>query len=216
MKKHNARQPLVAILEGNPLIILALERVVAELDWQTTIVNFFSDLPGEVDLVLVPVSGREDLVGPLQNWTKHPDPPRILLFPHDAVALQNAKSMSSKVAAIVPPSFSTDCIRSVIALVAEGHQVIPATRCGTHQASESSDMRDVLPSLLTAREIEILREVAKGESNKAIAKNFGISAHTVEAHVSSVMRKLNVSNRTQAALAFDGKATTILSGSSLE
>jgi DNA-binding NarL/FixJ family response regulator len=48
---------------------------------------------------------------------------------------------------------------------------------------------------LTAREREVLRYIARGYLYKEIAQRLGISAKTVEAHVSSVLRKLQLSNR---------------------
>ncbi len=48
---------------------------------------------------------------------------------------------------------------------------------------------------LTAREREVLRHIARGYMYKEIALRLGISAKTVEAHVSSVLRKLQLSNR---------------------
>ena len=48
---------------------------------------------------------------------------------------------------------------------------------------------------LTAREREVLRHIARGYLYKEIAQRLGISAKTVEAHVSAVLRKLQLSNR---------------------
>ena len=48
---------------------------------------------------------------------------------------------------------------------------------------------------LTAREREVLRLIARGYLYKEIALRLGISAKTVEAHVSAVLRKLQLSNR---------------------
>ena len=48
---------------------------------------------------------------------------------------------------------------------------------------------------LTAREREVLRHIARGYLYKEIALRLGISAKTVEAHVSAVLRKLQLSNR---------------------
>ena len=48
---------------------------------------------------------------------------------------------------------------------------------------------------LTAREIEVLRHIARGYMYKEIALRLNISAKTVEAHVSAVLRKLQLSNR---------------------
>ncbi|HUI90090.1 MAG TPA: response regulator transcription factor [Anaerolineales bacterium] len=53
---------------------------------------------------------------------------------------------------------------------------------------------------LTARELDILRLVAQGHSNKEIAKQLTIAEETVHAHVSNILNKLHLASRTQAAL----------------
>jgi NarL family two-component system response regulator LiaR len=53
---------------------------------------------------------------------------------------------------------------------------------------------------LSEREIEILRSVAQGLSNQEIADRFVISERTVRTHVSSILAKLHLASRTQAAL----------------
>jgi len=53
---------------------------------------------------------------------------------------------------------------------------------------------------LTAREREVLKLIAEGMINKEIATKLYISEKTVKNHVSSIFRKLNVSDRTQAAI----------------
>jgi two-component system nitrate/nitrite response regulator NarL len=55
------------------------------------------------------------------------------------------------------------------------------------------------PSLLTSRERQILSWIAAGDSNRRIAGRLAISEHTVRAHLRNLMRKLDVSNRAQAA-----------------
>ncbi|PFL95489.1 response regulator [Bacillus cereus] len=54
--------------------------------------------------------------------------------------------------------------------------------------------------VLTARENEVLQLLAKGMSNKEVASVLVITEKTVKAHVSSILSKLNLSDRTQAAL----------------
>jgi two-component system, NarL family, nitrate/nitrite response regulator NarL len=53
--------------------------------------------------------------------------------------------------------------------------------------------------MLTAREREILQCIARGDSNKAIARTFDLSVHTVKRHVANILGKLGVSSRVQAA-----------------
>jgi DNA-binding NarL/FixJ family response regulator len=56
------------------------------------------------------------------------------------------------------------------------------------------------PETLTERETDVLRLVAKGRANKEIAHELNIGEKTVKSHVSSILAKLNVPSRTQAAL----------------
>jgi DNA-binding NarL/FixJ family response regulator len=53
---------------------------------------------------------------------------------------------------------------------------------------------------LSPREMEILQHIAQGKSNKEIAYELGISRQTVKNHMTSILRKLAVNDRTQAAI----------------
>lgn len=55
-------------------------------------------------------------------------------------------------------------------------------------------------SLLTNRELEVLVQVANGMFNKEIATNLNISERTVKNHISNIFKKIDVSDRTQAAV----------------
>ena len=56
------------------------------------------------------------------------------------------------------------------------------------------------PDTLTERETEVLRLLATGKANRAIGADLGIGENTVRSHVSSILAKLGVQSRTQAAL----------------
>jgi len=60
--------------------------------------------------------------------------------------------------------------------------------------------KDILHTELTEKEMEILRSLAKGLSNKDIASLLNITVGTTRIHVSSILSKLNLESRTQAAL----------------
>ncbi len=62
---------------------------------------------------------------------------------------------------------------------------------------EAEDVEDIV---LSPREREILQYVALGYSNKAIAQRLGISHQTVKNHMTAILRKLDLSDRTQAAI----------------
>jgi DNA-binding NarL/FixJ family response regulator len=64
----------------------------------------------------------------------------------------------------------------------------------------SQDAVEPLFVPLSAREVEILDYIAHGQSNKAIAKLLNISDQTVKNHITSILRKLAVNDRTQAVI----------------
>lgn len=68
-----------------------------------------------------------------------------------------------------------------------------------HGGSDSQ-ARQALFDDLTPRELEILRHLAEGESNKIIARHLGISDGTVKLHVKAILRKLGLSSRVEAAV----------------
>ena len=53
---------------------------------------------------------------------------------------------------------------------------------------------------LSAREIEVLDLAARGNSNKIIGRKLGISDQTVKNHISAILRKLEVNDRTEAVV----------------
>lgn len=77
-------------------------------------------------------------------------------------------------------------LMSVLAKAVQGETQAPVTR-------------DIFADL-TPREAEILCLLADGQSNKVIARNLGISDGTVKLHVKSILRKLNVHSRVEAAV----------------
>jgi DNA-binding NarL/FixJ family response regulator len=67
---------------------------------------------------------------------------------------------------------------------------------GVHPAGiyQSADMVEAL----TEREVEVLRAVTRGKSNKEVGEQLGITTNTVQVHLRNIFAKLNVSDRTQA------------------
>ena len=56
------------------------------------------------------------------------------------------------------------------------------------------------PRSLTGRQLDVLRLLVQGRANKEIGRELGLSEKTVKAHVTAVFRRLEVVNRTEAAL----------------
>ena len=56
------------------------------------------------------------------------------------------------------------------------------------------------PEMLTGRELDVMRLIAEGKSNREIADELFLGEKTIKTHVSSILSKLNMNSRTQAAL----------------
>lgn len=97
---------------------------------------------------------------------------------------------------------SADDLTKAIRAVAKGQvQLHPdvARKLMSQMASPAPASTEPDPGL-TDRELEVLQHIAKGLSNKEIAHQLVVSERTVKGHVSNILSKLNLADRTQAAL----------------
>jgi DNA-binding NarL/FixJ family response regulator len=86
-----------------------------------------------------------------------------------------------------------ELIRAIHA-VHSGQKYLPASVTAVLEASS-------LPAGLSSREMDVLALIVKGHGNKQIAHELSIAEHTVKNHVKSILSKLGVDDRTQAATA---------------
>ncbi len=96
---------------------------------------------------------------------------------------------------------SPRALLSYLGLVMSGEKVVPFEVA--REALDRASLRGVdktLPRGLSPREMEILSRMAQGEPNKLIARRLNLTEGTVKAHVKAILRKVEVQNRTQAAL----------------
>jgi two-component system, NarL family, nitrate/nitrite response regulator NarL len=110
----------------------------------------------------------------------------------------------------IPKASSPKTLVSALQFVLEGNVYVPpllfdetaalltANSCGNAPRKDGS--------LLTERQIEVLKLIEIGLSNKAISRKLGLSEKTVKVHVTAIFKTLNVANRTQAvSVARQGK-----------
>ena len=97
-----------------------------------------------------------------------------------------------------------DQLVEALAAVVEGETVVaPEMTSVLAKVVKGGELESGRPdrfSALTPREFEILRHLAEGQSNKEIARDLGITDGTVKLHVRSILRKLAVRSRVEAAV----------------
>jgi DNA-binding NarL/FixJ family response regulator len=166
--------------------------VVAEAtDGEEAVVSFRAHRPDItlMDLRMPKINGI-DAIATIRS--EHPAARIIVLTTYggDVQALRAFKAGASGY--LLKSMLRTELI-DTIRLVHAGHRRIPqeiATEMAEHVADDG----------LTEREIDTLRAVARGNSNKSIAENLGISEHTVKGHLKSILSKLGASDRTHAVM----------------
>lgn len=155
----------------------------------------------DLDLVLL------DLVMPGANGfdaleklsREHPTLPIVVLSASDRVADMRL-ALDSGALGFVPKSSSAAVMLSAVKLVLAGGMYVPPDLLETGRRSVDSAAGQPTGEL-TARQWQVLRGIVDGKPNKIISSELNVSEATVKAHVTGVLKALNVSNRTQAALA---------------
>jgi DNA-binding NarL/FixJ family response regulator len=108
------------------------------------------------------------------------------------------RAMREGAAGVLYKDVDPDALVRAIRAVHDGHLLLSPEAAGILLQPATGPNRGL--DALTAREREVLAELAKGRSNREIARALHVAEKTVKAHVSSVLAKLGVQDRTQAAL----------------
>jgi two-component system nitrate/nitrite response regulator NarL len=101
----------------------------------------------------------------------------------------------------IPKSASPQTVLSALQLVLTGNIYVPPLLARAVDATATEQNAAAPSSLptLTERQVEVLKQLREGHSNKEISNRLGIAEKTVKAHVAAIFKSLNVVNRTQAA-----------------
>jgi DNA-binding NarL/FixJ family response regulator len=127
-------------------------------------------------------------------------PARVLVLTSVTDAASVTVAMRAGAAGFLYKDVDPDALVRAVRSVHDGHTVLAPEAAGTLVQSRNSAGAVRGLGALTAREREVLAQIAEGRSNREIARLLHMSEKTVKTHVSSVLAKLGVTDRTQAAL----------------
>lgn len=141
-----------------------------------------------------------DLAMPKGKW-QEALPHIHMLLPSTPIIILSAvfdkeivqKTMDIGVSGYIPKTSPNAVIISALNLVMAGGMYIPPELLN-NQPEQSA----AASHILTPRQIDVIRAVAEGKSNKQIAYELGLSEGTVKLHVTAILKLLNVNNRTDA------------------
>jgi DNA-binding NarL/FixJ family response regulator len=115
------------------------------------------------------------------------------------------EALQAGASAVLSECVDRDIICTAIRAAAQGLITLSAEfrdhlvdASGSPSALESDAEDEPPPIELTARELQVLRLLAEGASNKCIARRLGITPHTAKFHVASIVAKLGATGRTDA------------------
>jgi len=121
---------------------------------------------------------------------------RVLVLTSATDPAAASLAVRSGAAGVLYKDVDPDALVRAIRSVHDGHLLLAAEAAGTLMHPTAVAGLDAL----TVREREVLAQLARGRSNREIARALGVAEKTVKTHVSSVLAKLGVADRTQAAL----------------
>ena len=205
----------VLIVDDHPLIQEAVGNVLRRLDARME-VDFASDCESglgmaasgvEPDLVLLDLSlpGLSGIAA-LKIWrTRFPAVPVIVLSASSDQQTVLA-ALGAGAAGFIPKSSSNEVMLHAVRLVQDGGKYVPPEVLSpTGRTNTVQSVRRDALSLerlgLTARQLDVLRLIACGAPNKVICRELGLAERTVKTHITAILRALNVTSRTQAAIA---------------
>lgn len=131
-----------------------------------------------------------------------PDVP-IVAIAEQLVLEEVTRCLAAGVRGFLLSDISTEALSYSLQLVLLGETVFPTKMASFWMRPTKpriSPASRAIAESLSARESDILRCLVEGNSNKAIARQLEITESTVKVHMKSLLRKINASNRTQAAI----------------
>jgi DNA-binding NarL/FixJ family response regulator len=159
----------------------------------------------DIDLILLDLNmpGMSNLNGLLDIRNQCPEIP-VVIVSAEQEKQKILQTLSYGAIGFISKSSSKDTICEAIESVFQGNVYLPSdimrSQVNAVEAKKEFQVASEKISLLTRRELIVLKHLTQGEANKQIGFNLHISETTVKSHVSSILKKLGASNRVKVVL----------------
>lgn len=189
------RRGLNSFLDDSPFTVASEHDTVAECIQETR--------DSHPDVVIYISNGVvNDTVESVEAVTSEYPDVRVLVLAADLSLEELGECLRAGTTGYLLSTISKKALRHSLTLLMLGEMVFPSAlatalpQCAAKRPKISARLRGTL----TPRELDILRCLTEGASNKLIARDLGITESTVKIHMKSLIRKIGAQNRTQAAL----------------
>lgn len=198
----------ILLADDHPLFREGVKPVLLKLDRRVTLIEAH-DYPSaftamhkakEVDLALLDLymPGMSGLDGVTRFRAAFPDIPVVVLSASEQVE-DIQKLLAAGALGYITKASPSDVILEALQQVLAGGIYVPPSLIEL-PAEEEAPRPLSNNQALTARQLQVLREMAKGLSNRQIGEVLQVTEGTVKLHVTSIFRLLRVNNRTEAVL----------------
>lgn len=205
-------QPKVLIADDHPLFRTAMRHALADIVGDNLVeaesypqTHALLKADPEIEIVFLDINmpGNEGLTGLSEIRTCFPDVVVVIVSAEeDPDLIRRAIDLGSS--GYIPKSTPLAVLSEAVSQIIEGEQWLPESINSVLNAFHNKTQQDFALRMaqLTPHQFTVLKLMADGLLNKQIAYQLDISESTVKQHVSAVLRKLNVINRTQAGILF--------------
>lgn len=161
------------------------------------------------DLILLDLKmpGLDEVEGIKRIRQLSPSTPLVILSALDDPYYAQ-RAMDCGAAGYIPKSSNHTVILSALRMIMAGGNYVPPAMMSqprakperANAAPSSDNLHSMARTMLTPRQLDVMRYLAQGKSNKGIATALGLSEGTVKVHVAAILKTLKADNRTQAVL----------------
>jgi DNA-binding NarL/FixJ family response regulator len=194
----------VLIADDHPLVRDALARTVQQLDTGVqvceagdlaTLLQLAAREAPDLALVDLNMPGMNGVAGLRRLREAAPTLPVVVASGQEDAATIRAVLAAGAVG-FIPKSERPEVLLSALRLVQSGATYVPARLLeATPPAPSAASTSD-----LTPRQLDVLRCLGRGDPNKVIARELGLTEGTVKIHIAAILRALHARNRTEAVV----------------
>ncbi len=166
-----------------------------------SLIETATQTPGLI-LIDLANSGEEEVEGVRTLRARFPHI-RTVILTSDLCTRRLSAALGAGADGYLMKNIACEALMQSLRLVMMGEKVLPTHLAELLVSGKTEELTTEMPTRrkgLSQREVQILKCLLNGNSNKMIANHLNITEATVKVHLKSLLRKINASNRTQAAI----------------